>query len=558
MSTLIPREVILALSDPAQASQLRGLLLACAPSFSIVSVCHTSATAMQAIFTPANPPRRLIFIDYALLSASPQFILHLDHMGSHADCILTTDAADFTQLRFALRCGVCDCLLMPTGAQEIETCLQRTQDKMHRIDTNMPAESNEASRYLFWRNDVRRLSVSPMTMAQVNKQYGTRFSEGLFRALFVELSAPGCVERVIDNEDMQDRIIRMSSQLLQAECFDIIHNRHANGVSMLLNFSTTKRGHITRLIDQFFFGLRREFEQNDHVEVTMAIGRVYNEFTKLPEIKQEILDARWARKQIGSGHIINAEDIEQKPLSPEQKHEMKNLRSLILHYFELLDCTRSKQYLEQFYESFEHILPIREMRLFTRSLMDFLFENYASELQAYGNPENLRHSYIARENIAANVSELHKISIENVLDIMSKIDLVTRRQYSQTVRDCLAIISNQHCKGIRLAALAEAVHLSPQYLSSLFHRETGQTISEYIAAQKLSLAQSMLEHSTKNVAEISDYLGFSDAHYFSKFFKAQLHVTPSEYRNIKQRKINSSTSSDTIFHKGRIQKLWNC
>lgn len=536
MSTPISNEVILALSDASLLGQLRSLLARHAPSLSIVSVCDTSAGALKAIFSPLNPPRRLIFADFALLSAAPNFIQNLDLMGSHADCIWVTQTEDFAQLRFALRCGVCDCLLLPAGAEEIEAALQRVHDRMRHSDMRLPTESNEASRYLFWRNDVRRLSVSPMTMTQVNKQYGTRFSDGLFRAIFVELSAPGRAQLIIDNEEMQDRIIRMSSQLLHTECFDMIYNRHANGVSMLLNFSTTKRGHIARLIDQLFFGLRREFEQSDHVEVTMAIGRVYGEFAKLPEIKQEILDARWARRQIGSGHIINAEDIEQKPLSPEQKHELQNLRSLILHYFELLDCTRTRQYLEQFYASFGRILPIREMRLFTRSLTDFLFDNYASELQAYGDPENLRHSYIARENTTANVSELHKISIENVLDIMSKIDLVTRRQYSQTVRDCLAIISNRHCRDIRLVELASAVHLSPQYLSSLFHKETGQTLSEYVAAQKLSLAQKMLEHSTKNIAEISDYLGFSDAHYFSRFFKAQLHMTPSEYRRLKQAK----------------------
>lgn len=536
MADLLAREVILALPNAAHCAQLSSLILSCAPSYAVVSVCHTPASVLEAIFSPANPPRRIVFIDFSLLSASPGMLRRLHQIGAHVDCVLVTEAEDFSQLCFALRCGVCDCLTLPAGTEEMAAMLQRIQDRMRPLDTTLPAASNEASRYLFWRNDVRRLSTSLMTMAQVNKQYGTHFSEGLFRALFVELNAPGRVDLIIDNEEMQDRIIRMSSRLLGVECFDMIFNRHANGVSMLLNFSTTKRSRIAQLIDQLFFGLRKGFEESDHVEVTMAIGRVYNEFSKLPEAKQEILDARWARKQIGSRRIINAEDIEQKPLSPEQRHELQNLHSLVLHYLELLDSTRARQYLEQFYTDFEHILPIREMRTFTRSLLDFLFENYATELQSYGNPDALRHSYIARENTAANVSDLHRISIENMMDALAKIDLVVRRQYSQAVRDCLAIIAEHHCKDIRLSQLAKAVHLSPQYLSGLFRKETGQTISECIAAQKLSLAQSMLEHSTKNIAEISDYLGFSDAHYFSKFFKAQLHITPSEYRRIKQAK----------------------
>lgn len=82
--------------------------------------------------------------------------------------------------------------------------------------------------------------------------------------------------------------------------------------------------------------------------------------------------------------------------------------------------------------------------------------------------------------------------------------------------------------------LAEPVHLSPQYLSSLFYKETGQTISGYIHSQKLTPAQSMLAHSTRSIAEIAEYLGFSDPHYFSRFFKARMQITPGEYRRLKQ------------------------
>lgn len=149
---------------------------------------------------------------------------------------------------------------------------------------------------------------------------------------------------------------------------------------------------------------------------------------------------------------------------------------------------------------------------------------------------NLRHSYIARESTASTVEDLRKTTTDSLLDLMDKIELVIQRQYSRPVRDCIAMIASRHCGNISLTEMAEMTHLSPQYLSTLFHEETGQTISAYIQAQKLKLAQNLLMNSTKNISEIAAYLDFNDAHYFSNFFKKNMSITPTAYRKLKQRK----------------------
>ena len=423
-------------------------------------------------------------------------------------------------------------MLYPFAAQELEDTLTRIQNRNFIKGQIVLPETNEASRYLFWRNDVRLIASTKMTISQANKKYGTHFSDGLFRAILIELGAPGREENIIDNEELQDQVIRSSSSILYAQCFDIIYNRHPNGISALLNFSAEKRGHIDRLIDQLFFGLKRELAPS-HIDVTMSIGRIYSEFAKLAEAKQEMLDIRWSRRKIGSGRIINAEDLDEKELSPEQHHELEESRLLIIHYFELLDRVRAEQYINQFFDKFLQILPVREIRTFTAFLLDYLFQTYNSDLESYGNLENLRHGYIARMSTTSSTEELRKVTTENLLDLMEKIELVNRRQYSRPVRDCIAMIAGNHCENIRLDDLANMTQLSPQYLSSLFHKETGETLTSYIKTQKLKLAQKMLSESTKNITEIALELGFSDVHYFSKFFRKSVQMTPSEYRHLK-------------------------
>lgn len=530
-----PREIIIAVTDKTVSSALCDLIQASFPSLHLAARADNSADAMKAVFSSEFPPVRLIFADSVILGENPNFLHHLLRLSAASACLYVALEPDFFALQNALRCGVNDCLLYPFSQQTLSDTLARLQRQRELTDRRVPSEANEASRYLFWRTDVRKLASTHMSMAQVNKEYGTHFSEGLFRALFIELSSPGHENDVVDNTELQDIIIRSSSQIMQPETFDVLYNRHANGISVLLNYSVGKRGLISRLIDRLFFSLRQEFASRK-IEVTMSIGRIYSEFSKLAEVKQEILDVRWARHRIGSGGIISADVLNENELLPEKRRELEELRALILHYFELLDQKRAKQYIDKFYDNFASVLPIREIRTFSRFLLDFLFQTYAADLEPYGAPENLRHSYIARESTATTVETLRKITTDSLLDLMEKIELVVRRQYSRPVRDCIALIASRHCSGVCLTDLAEMTHLSPQYLSTLFHKETGQTISAYIQAQKLKLAQNLLANSTKNIAEIAAYLNFSDAHYFSNFFKKHMSITPTAYRNIKRNK----------------------
>lgn len=526
-------EVIIACFSADISRHMSDLLRENYPSLTITAICNSAADAMRAIFSTETPPSRLIFTDNALLSTNPGFIHHIKQLSSRTYCFYIAEQPDFLMLRNALRAGVDDCLLLPFAPHQLQEAFDRIMKLLEPADSKIPNEPTEASRYLFWRNDVRKLAHTHMSINEANKTYNTHFAEGLFRAVFVELSSPYRAESVVDNRDFEDSIIRMSSSILQADCYDILYNRHANGVSMLLNYAVSKRGHLVRLIDQLFFGLRREFALKG-IEVTMAIGRIYTDFSKLADAKQEILDARWAKRQIGSSRIINAEDIIENDYSPDLKHKMQENRALILHYFELLDHKRAIECIDSFFDTVAEKLPIRDIRTFSRFLLDFLFHTYNAELAPYGNPDNLRHNYIAKESTASTVESFHRVVVENIMDLMDKIELVTRRQYSQPIRDCMAILASKQLTDIHLEELAAKTHLSPQYLSSLFHQETGRTITAYIQEQRLKLAQSLLSQSDQSIAEISVSIGMNDPHYFSKFFKTHMKMTPLEYRRLKQ------------------------
>lgn len=83
---------------------------------------------------------------------------------------------------------------------------------------------------------------------------------------------------------------------------------------------------------------------------------------------------------------------------------------------------------------------------------------------------------------------------------------------------------------ITVEELARALNLSPSYLSRMFHREQGITITDYVAQEKIRTAQNMLLTTDLSYENIAYELGFSSQSYFGAVFKRLTGVTPREYR----------------------------
>lgn len=80
---------------------------------------------------------------------------------------------------------------------------------------------------------------------------------------------------------------------------------------------------------------------------------------------------------------------------------------------------------------------------------------------------------------------------------------------------------------------AEAMNLSPNYLSDMLKNETGKSTQEHIHYFLLEQAKNLLVISDKRVSEIAHELGFEYPQSFSKLFKKKIGISPSDYRDIR-------------------------
>ncbi|MBE6889178.1 MAG: helix-turn-helix domain-containing protein [Ruminococcaceae bacterium] len=144
---------------------------------------------------------------------------------------------------------------------------------------------------------------------------------------------------------------------------------------------------------------------------------------------------------------------------------------------------------------------------------------------------NLSDIYIRSIDKCRTEDEINLLHREVVDDYAQRMQLIRKQnRYPRSVTVCLDYIyDNLHTK-ISLEKLAEITALSPAYLSKLFHKEVGMTVSAYITKKRIEAAENMLKFSEYSCLEISDYLCFSSESHFIQVFRKHTGYTPKSFR----------------------------
>ena len=100
---------------------------------------------------------------------------------------------------------------------------------------------------------------------------------------------------------------------------------------------------------------------------------------------------------------------------------------------------------------------------------------------------------------------------------------------NELLNDILLYIDDNIYEKISVSTLCDHFCISTSMLHSLFRKNMNNTAKNYINELKLSKSKELIRNSTHTLSEISEMLGFSSIHYFSKKFKLYFNISPTEY-----------------------------
>ena len=109
--------------------------------------------------------------------------------------------------------------------------------------------------------------------------------------------------------------------------------------------------------------------------------------------------------------------------------------------------------------------------------------------------------------------------IENS-DILVRFDRLLRDYFEDKLQLTLGLPTVQYC--------ADKLCMSPNYFGDVIKKTTGDTASNHIRQFVIQLAKNGLA-AGESISQVSDRLGFEYPQHFSRMFKKQEGITPSEY-----------------------------
>lgn len=144
--------------------------------------------------------------------------------------------------------------------------------------------------------------------------------------------------------------------------------------------------------------------------------------------------------------------------------------------------------------------------------------------------DKMSSEFAAKIEAISSLSGNHELMVDMFRSYCKLVRKYSMQGLSPIVRKTVLMIDSDLSSDLSLSTLASAQNVSSGYLSTIFKKETGKTVSEYIRDKRIKAAQKLLSTTHLQVQTIALHCGIMDVQYFTKLFKKTTGMTPKEYR----------------------------
>lgn len=182
---------------------------------------------------------------------------------------------------------------------------------------------------------------------------------------------------------------------------------------------------------------------------------------------------------------------------------------------------------------------IRQYEYFDYKANEALHVSESEELMIVGIMQNMaQESHIGVDHFSQSIMVAQLELLLTYAERFYQRQFITRKVSSHQIISQLEEHLNEYCKGDKLQLdgmptvtyFADALHVSPNYLSRLLKTLTGQSTKGFIQEKIIDLAKEKLSTTDLTVNEIAYALGFEHPQSFSKLFKTKTNYSPVAFR----------------------------
>ncbi|MCI8850385.1 MAG: response regulator [Erysipelotrichaceae bacterium] len=405
-------------------------------------------------------------------------------------CFILSSYNYFTYAQKALRLGVIDFILKPSDRKAINDCLIKALEQLKLRENRKEQEKKLMAKM----NDLNEEIVKNCFYSIMTYKDELQIQENL-NLLGIKALCGVCFY-IVGCDSLQMKEVAK----IIADCgYDpIYHMLEQSIVLFALSNHTMDEQEIKKLQDVI---------EESLVNCECSVGRRADE---LYELIHSYEDAR----QQAQNETIK----EQKMMNDDE------LKRLAVHFLDMLEIN-DKQGIDTV------LYPILRQgdKLKYGSQLELMFEYTLLEVKKRYDIEP-DHDFLKQCEIR-DTKQLEMIVMEFCVMLQKVLKNVqyTRNQYNY--KKACSFIEANYLKPITLLTVAEALHISPSYLSRLISKNGNDSFTDMVNALRIKEAKKQIKQGIA-FKEVAHNVGFTSQSYFTKIFRKIVGMAPSEYKNL--------------------------
>ena len=458
--------------------------------------------------------------------------------------IIVSGYREFEFAKQALRFGVEDYLVKPIKEDELNAILRHVQEKRESEYKKEKNESAQQVEIISLQKNLRKTWLSHLikgdgrtnqeTIEEINQKYCFHFYPGDFYALVIQIENDRQGGWEESREYYMERVQRYFNQELNTFVFDYESVIQGNQMIYLINGKQYSKEVLEVRLREIITGIRLLSEAIRNMALTIAVSEECGTIEDCRMIIRQAQYAIYMRWWNGKNQIYWAEKS-----SLELKRDSLRIRSeereKLLQLIALFDAHKISRWSLEVLENYQRELG-KDYVFLVDIVLDIMRIIRDKILEWKGIHENngfFQEDYFIRQmNDCKNWSEVLQL-LGNAIDFAVQAGDERKQMLTALpVRVALQYLEENYSNRITLEELADLVHLSPVYLSSLFKKEAGMNFSEYLIHVRMDRAKKLLKEVKWNVSEVAHLVGYTDSRHFSKTFSKMVGISPKEYRKL--------------------------
>jgi Response regulator containing CheY-like receiver domain and AraC-type DNA-binding domain len=181
-----------------------------------------------------------------------------------------------------------------------------------------------------------------------------------------------------------------------------------------------------------------------------------------------------------------------------------------------------------------------EMQLINASHLNRFYQDFQQTMHYVLQTKGIQAHQLFSD---AQSQELGSSATHSVTDMQEWVKQILNRakeyvlsleQSQSVVQRAIQFIKLHLSEDLSREEIANHVYLNPDYLTRIFKKETGMSISEFLFQERVNMAQELLAKTDMPISAVATHIGYANFSNFSRMFRKHTNLNPNEYRQLHQ------------------------